>query len=187
MLKCFVKEGYTFLVTRAYKSYGAFDSNAVTTLVNAKNAGMTDAGVYLFPCIGTTKSPQAQVNEMVQGLHSSTYNTVWIDVETNSSPNCGWSKDVNFNCNFLKEMVAAVKNAGKQVGIYASHYMWISIMGSATNCPDFTNVPLWYAHYDHVPSFTDFQGFGNWKTPAVKQYAGTTNMCGGSVDLNFKN
>lgn len=187
VLKCFVKEGYTFLVTRAYKSYGAFDSGAVTTLANAKNAGMTDAGVYLFPCIGTTKSPQTQVNEMIQGLHASTYNRIWIDVETNQSPNCGWTKDTTFNCNFLRQMVSAVKSAGKEVGIYASHYMWGNIFGSVTNCPDFTGVPLWYPHYDHVQSFADFQAFGSWKTPNIKQYAGTTNMCGGSVDLNFKN
>ncbi len=113
VLKCFVKEGYTFLVTRGYKSYGAVDTNAIATLANAQKAGMTDAGVYLFPCTGTTKSPQSQINEMVQGLHGSTYNRVWIDVETNSSPNCGWTKDVQFNCNFLKQMVAAVKSAGK--------------------------------------------------------------------------
>lgn len=187
VLKCFIKEGYSFIVTRAYKSYGAFDSNAIATLANAKAAGMIDAGVYLFPCTGTAKSPQTQVKEMIDGLHASTYNRIWIDVETNSSPNCGWTKDHTFNCNFLKEVVAAVKSSGKEVGIYASYYMWTSIMGAASNCPDFTGVPLWYPHYDHVQSFADFQPFANWKAPTVKQYAGTTSMCGGSVDLNFKN
>ncbi len=113
VLKCFVKEGYSFIVARAYKSYGAVDINAITTLTNAQNAGMTDNGVYLFPCTSTTKSAQSQINEMVQGLHGLSYNRVWIDVETNQSPNCGWTKDVEFNCNFMKQMVSAVKTAGK--------------------------------------------------------------------------
>jgi len=68
------------MVTRAYKSYAAFDSNAVATLANAQKAGMSDTGVYLFPCTSSTKSAQSQVNEMIQGLHGSTYNRVWIDV-----------------------------------------------------------------------------------------------------------
>lgn len=80
VLKCFVKQGYTFLVARAYKSYGAFDSNVIATLANAQKAGMTDAGVYLFPCISSTKSAQTQINEMIQGLHGSSYNRVWVDV-----------------------------------------------------------------------------------------------------------
>jgi len=65
--------------------------------------------------------------------------------------------------------------------------MWQGIFGGADKCNDFTGVPLWYAHYDHSPSFADFTPFSSWKTPFAKQYAGTTNMCGGSVDLNFKN
>lgn len=65
--------------------------------------------------------------------------------------------------------------------------MWGGIFGSYDNCAAFTTIPLWYPHYDHTPNFSDFQGFAGWKTPFAKQYAGTTSMCGGSVDLNFKN
>jgi hypothetical protein len=65
--------------------------------------------------------------------------------------------------------------------------MWQSIFGNADNCNAFSGVPLWYAHYDHVSSFADFVPFASWKTPYAKQFAGTTSMCGGSVDLNFKN
>lgn len=64
--------------------------------------------------------------------------------------------------------------------------MWINIFGSATNCDHFTGIPIWYAHYDGKPSFDDFAPFGSWKTPNIKQYKGTTSMCGGSVDLSYK-
>ena len=65
VLKCFVNQGYSFIVARAYKSFGAVDSNAAITLANARKAGMTDTGVYMFPCTSTTKTPQAQVTELV--------------------------------------------------------------------------------------------------------------------------
>jgi hypothetical protein len=108
-----VAKGYTFIVARAYKSFGAFDSNAIATLVNAQKAGMTDVGVYLFPCTSSTRSAESQVSEMIEGLKNTNYNKVWIDVEANQSPNCGWTKDYDFNCNFLKSVVAAVKSHGK--------------------------------------------------------------------------
>lgn len=51
------------------------------------------------------------------------YGTVWLDVETNPSTNCGWSSsDYTGNCNFLNDLVTAFKNKGKQVGIYSSKY-----------------------------------------------------------------
>ena len=28
--------------------------------------------------------------------------------------------------------------------------------------------PLWYAHYDGVPDFSDFKGFNGWAHPAIK-------------------
>ena len=77
------------------------------------------------------------------------------------------------------------KKSGKKVGIYASNYMWNSIMGGATKCTKFVDLPLWYAHYDGNPSFTDFKPFGGWISPTIKQYKGTTSMCSASVDLNY--
>lgn len=26
------------------------------------------------------------------------YSSIWLDMETNTSPNCGWSKDFDKNC-----------------------------------------------------------------------------------------
>jgi hypothetical protein len=44
---------------------------------------------------------------------------------------------------------------------------------------------LWYAHYDDNPSFSDFAAFGGWAHPSIKQFAGTTSLCGAGVDKNF--
>ena len=35
-------------------------------------------------------------------------------------------------------------------------------MGGVDNCKKFSQLPLWYAHYDKNPSFSDWQPFGGW-------------------------
>ncbi len=63
--------------------------------------------------------------------------------------------------------------------------MWETIFGSANNCAEFTNIPLWYAHYDKVPDCSDwpkysFAGF----TPYAKQYDGDISLCGVGIDAD---
>lgn len=57
--QCFKTSGITFVIVRAYRSTGVLDTNAVTTLTNAKAQGLiTD--IYMFPCRG--KNATTQVN-----------------------------------------------------------------------------------------------------------------------------
>jgi hypothetical protein len=63
--------------------------------------------------------------------------------------------------------------------------MWQSIFGSFTACTSVASQQLWYAHYDGSASFADFQAFGGWTKPAIKQFQGTTSLCGASVDKNY--
>jgi hypothetical protein len=42
----------------------------------------------MFPCRG--KNGTAQVDEMMNGIPTNLYDTIWIDVETNPSAGCGW-------------------------------------------------------------------------------------------------
>jgi hypothetical protein len=48
------------------------------------------------------------------------------------------------------------------------------------------DLPIWYAHYDNLPNFSDWKPFGGWQKPNIKQYKGTVTLCGvNGVDLNF--
>ena len=123
----------SFAIPRAYKSYGAFDSNAVTNIKNARAAGIPYVDVYMFPCRG--KSASSQVTEMINGLSGSNYGTVWLDIETNPSSGCSWSSySGSSNCEWATELANAVTSHGKTVGIYSSWSMWESIMGSRGAC-----------------------------------------------------
>jgi hypothetical protein len=177
--QCLKNNGFAFNIIRGYCSYGGIDKNAVANLQAAKSVGfITD--VYFFPCRG--KSATTQVNEMFSAIPSNLFGMVWLDVESNPSPNCGWYGD---NCGFVTELVKAIKAHGKVPGIYSSQYMWTTIMGGRYNCPSLASQQLWYAHYDNNPSFSDFASFGGWTKPNIKQYNGDVTLCGADVDYDY--
>jgi hypothetical protein len=64
--------------------------------------------------------------------------------------------------------------------------MWGTIFQGYDACGQASvNIPLWYPHYDNNPSFTDYIPFAGWKIPAIKQYLGTSSLCGAGVDRNW--
>lgn len=180
--QCMKNNGYEFNIIRGYCSYGGIDHNAVQNLNNARAAGLiTD--IYMFPCRG--KSATAQVDEMMNGIPGNIYGMVWVDVETNPSPGCGWGGDYGGNCNFLMEIINRIRARGKVPAVYATAYMWQTIMGSRGGCTQAASAQLWYAHYDGSASFSDFGSFGGWTKPNIKQFVGDTTLCGAGVDKNF--
>ena len=179
---CIKNNGNSFAIIRGYCSYGGVDANIHSNLNNAKAAGLA-TDIYMFPCRG--KSANAQVDQMVSAIANSLYGMVWIDVETNPSTGCGWGSDHAGNCNFVTEIINRIKSHGKTPGVYSSKVMWTNIMGSASACTAASSHQLWYAHYDNNPSFSDFQPFGGWSKPHMKQYQGDVTLCGAGVDKNF--
>ena len=92
---------------------------------------------------------------MIANLGGINYGQIWLDIETNPSPGCSWDGYPD-NCAYVSELVQAIRNNGRVPGIYASYYMWQTIMGSAGACTNLGDVPLWYAHYDGKDNFSDF-------------------------------
>lgn len=194
---CLKADGIDFMMARCWTSYGAYDSAGMTNVRNAQNAGITYRDLYMFPCRG--KSAKSQVDELlgnlsaeeaeIQGeereLLESSYGMIWLDIESNPSSGCGWGSDYSSNCQYVQDLVSAVKGHGKKVGIYSSYYQWEGIMGSASACTEVASVDLWYAHYDDHETFSDFSSFGGWSRPAIKQYKGDVTECGCGVDKNF--
>lgn len=60
-------------------------------------------------------------------------------------------------------------------------------MGSPSACSYFTNLPVWYAHFDNSPNFKDWGSvkFGGWTYPSMKQYVGDITFCQADADLNY--
>ncbi|TNV75753.1 hypothetical protein FGO68_gene6955 [Halteria grandinella] len=182
--QCWKNTGLHFAIPRAYKSFGAFDTNGPRNVANARAAGFEYVDIYMFPCRG--KDAASQVADLVNQMGNSNYGQIWLDIETNESTGCSWAgHSGDSNCAYVNELISAIKSHGKVPGVYSSYYMWESIMGHPLNCGGHNGIPLWYAHYDNSQSFSDFHSFGGWSKPNIKQYAGTTTLCGGGVDFSW--
>lgn len=173
---CLHRDGYDFAIVRGFMSTGAVDPNARASIDNAKAAGIPHIDVYLFPCVPCDDAAR-QADELWSALGGH-FGTVWLDIET-----FHWSSDKSRNQAFISTLASTLKAKGARVGIYTNYYNWESIVG--LDWSDMKEHPLWYAHYDDDASFKDFERFGGWDSPAMKQYAGSTDVCGASVDLNY--
>lgn len=196
--ECLKSNGYNFAIVRVYQSNGKCDVNGPTSINNAWNGGMSHVDGYIFPCY-SCGNPAKQIDDTINYLSShavtvmkegelaESYNStsvgakvgmLWLDIEGTQY----WSGSTTNNVNFLSSMVSEGKARGVSLGIYSSASQWNPIMGGSTK---FSSLPLWYAHYDGNPSFSDFSAFGGWSKPAIKQYKGTTSICSTSIDKNY--
>jgi hypothetical protein len=60
---CMKSNGMSFVIPRAWCSYGGADSNGPTNVKNARAAGIPYVDIYMFPCRG--KSASDQVNSLI--------------------------------------------------------------------------------------------------------------------------
>eukprot|EP00029_Vermamoeba_vermiformis_P012960 TRINITY_DN78_c0_g1_i1.p1 TRINITY_DN78_c0_g1~~TRINITY_DN78_c0_g1_i1.p1 ORF type:complete len:209 (-),score=36.46 TRINITY_DN78_c0_g1_i1:98-724(-) len=174
--QCMVNNGYSFAIIRAYRSFGSPDPNAAQSIANAWNAGMSHVDIYMFPC-PSCGNPGKQVSDMINNLGGASFGMLWLDIEGSQ-----YWMDQASNRDFFSGLVQQAQAMGIHLGVYTSLSQWQPIMGDWNGGSAF---PLWYAHYDNNPSFSDFSPFGGWSSPAIKQYAGDATLCGVGVDLSW--
>lgn len=183
--KCMKDNGYTFVIPRAYYSSGSPDKGSCTTLDSAKDAGLK-GDVYMFPCPTCSSSAESQLKDMVNYLNSNCKSSwsgrSWLDIEGSQY----WLGDTDKNREWYQDLVDACKKNSKSCGIYSSASQWSAIFGS-TSYAYGSNLPLWYAHYDGNPSFSDFDSFGGWSKPTIKQFQGDVDSkpCSPFIDKNY--
>jgi len=178
---CFRKNGKSWTVVRQYQSNCRVDPNGVHSVANGWAAKFAHIDIYLFPSYGCGYHAASQVDQAIDGMGKVPFGKLWFDIESSGS---GWSPTKQNNVDWLHKGIArAVQRLGhNRVGIYSSANGWSVAMGSNSG---FTGFPIWYAHYDNNPSFSDWRSFGGWAHPVAKQYSGTGSLCGLGVDLNY--
>lgn len=168
-----------FAIPRVYRSTGSVDPNGATSISNAIDAGIKYVDGYIFPCVPCGDAA-GQVSDAVAAIKGTGYGMVWYDIE-----NYNWGSDLSANQAFIEDMIKEGLKLGVSAGIYTSYYNWESIVGLDYDYPSSIGLPLWYAHYDNSPSFSDFTPYGGWSEPAIKQYIGDATSCSASVDYNW--
>eukprot|EP00276_Gloeochaete_wittrockiana_P003275 CAMPEP_0184644944 /NCGR_PEP_ID=MMETSP0308-20130426/1533_1 /TAXON_ID=38269 /ORGANISM="Gloeochaete witrockiana, Strain SAG 46.84" /LENGTH=222 /DNA_ID=CAMNT_0027073693 /DNA_START=30 /DNA_END=698 /DNA_ORIENTATION=+ len=182
---CLKSDGYVFGIIEATAGTGGFNSHIGTDISRAHAAGIANVDVYIFP--NTKQSASSSMTTLINQLKSAgalTKNMIWMDIEGSQY----WSSSCSTNQQWLSQAISTIdglyKGCGKStcVGIYTSSSQWSPIMCGSSQ---FSKYQLWYAHYDNSASFSDFSSFGGWTKPAMKQYAGTTNICSTSIDKDY--
>lgn len=181
---CFASSGISFVIPRGFKSTGSVDTAVCTSLNSAYNAGIKTRDSYMFPCPTCSSSASSQLSTMLSYLNSNCKSAwsgrIWLDIEGSQY----WTGSTSSNQAWYKNLVDACKSLGVTCGVYSSSSQWSAIFGS-TSYVYGNSLPLWYAHYDNNPSFSDFSSFGGWSSPHAKQYAGDVTLCSFGVDKNY--
>lgn len=151
-----------------------------------QNGISTDAYVWLNWDTASHGSMADQIKEALDTVDGYDIGTLWLDVE--ETPDGQTPSELT---SLVQQAVdafnaeAAARGLDTRVGIYSCYGFWTSSMGNTTA---FKDLPLWYAHYDDDPTFSDWDGlgFGGWTDPWGKQYVGNTYLGTGTpvVDLN---
>lgn len=120
-----------------------YHSITVEQLQTAVDGGMTaDAYVMLYWDYNITSQVQNAL-ATVQGLP---VRRLWLDAE---QPRGNWSSS-----QLIQKIQEAVNAVGTfPVGIYTRKVWWMNNVGNTTA---FSNLPLWYAYYDHYDDFNDW-------------------------------
>ena len=181
---CLRSSGYSYVVPRGYRSTGEVDQNVCSSLINAYSGGIKVRDAYFFPQPTSNKSADTQMSEFVTFVSANCKaqwsGRLWLDIEGTQY----WLSSTSANQKFYKSLVDACKSQVGNCGIYCSQSQWSALFGSSYVYGN--DLPVWYAHYDGVASFSDWptHTFGGWTTPYAKQYAGGT-VCNTSTDWNY--
>jgi hypothetical protein len=183
---CLKSKGVDLIIVRAFRSTGAVDTTACPSLENAKTEKISIRDAYIFPCPTCSASATSQIKSMTSYListcNSSWSGRIWLDIEGSQY----WLGSSSSNQAWYKSLVDACTSSGYDCGVYGSKSQWEDLFGSSTFSYG-SSLPLWYAHYDDVASFSDYSSysFGGWTTPSIKQYEGDVDLCNQNLDQNY--
>ena len=83
-------------------------------------------------------------------------------------------------------MMNQIKSIGFPYGLYVSNHQWENLLSLSYIWSGAQSTLLWYPHYDDWESFGDFEPFGGFTEPYMKQYNGDQMMCGHDIDYNYR-
>lgn len=136
---------------------------------------------YLFPAFKCNLTASEQVSNTIAGLQGSKYGLLWLDIESEGS---AWGEQ-GANLAWIREAVQTASSliGRERVGVYTNRRNWATVVGESD---EFADLPVWYAHYDNNASFDDWNDFGGWTKPAIKQFADGPTICGMILDHNWQ-
>jgi len=137
--------------------------------------GGLEAEAYIYMYWG--QDPNVQVEYALQAIAGLPVRRLWVDFEDDKAP----KDDPDEVRQWIDTCLTWAARAGLPMGVYTAWWWWSVWPDNAEQFKDF---PLWVAAYDGKANL-EFPTFGGWTRCAMKQYAGTTDFCGYSADLDW--
>jgi len=182
---CLAENGKEFLIVQIWEGGYGINSDFVGNWQKAKAAGIQYVDGYAFVCNNCDNNdPENVCSSIRQTLPDGFDGMIWLDIE--DCDDC-WVGSYDDRMGFVQSVASACQNAGLHLGVYSGMGSWGQVFGSSDyDAGSLKQYPLWYAHYDGSSSEDDWDSvrFGGWDSPSMKQYQGTTDFCGTSVDLD---
>lgn len=175
---------FQLAIVEAWSALGTLRPSAPASARAARSAGLAQVDIYHYPSSPSVAAAGVQVEAVLARFAGVDFTRYWIDVEANpsSDPRFPWERDFNRNITFLYELVTYAQKSGKEVGIYTMGRYWEELMDSTR---EFASHPLWWVRDDKQASFEDFEPFGGWNRPVLKQYALDCEVGGVSYDASW--
>jgi len=182
-LSCVKGAGFSFAVFQVYTEGHQLWTEGITNILTAIKVGFPYVNAYHFPLRSQDSNAQVLIVTKALKAANAAVPRIWIDIE--GSTWNSYTKDQNVA--FVETLVQTYESEGYKVGIYCGRE-FPDFFGPYTG---FSNLPVWYAHYDIVPSFVDWWGqpYGGWKAPSVKQFydksTGFEQKCNLTIDWDW--
>lgn len=173
---------FQFAIIECYKPKAGALAHAKASVEAAWTAGLAAVDVYHFPSPARAVPPDVQIAASLAVLGGAPFGRMWFDVEPYPYT---WSTNIQQNRELLGDLINAARRAGREVGIYTTGHrgVWDRLMGHTTA---FSRFPLWNYRWDGRADVSNFQPFGGWQAPTIKQYAGNCQIDGVEYDANWR-
>jgi len=168
---------------------GEIDQNFTMKVDDARAAGAKDVDLYLRPCykdLFPYSECRHTATEQVQNLYGAIvmnnvkYRYLWLDIDE-----VVWAKTRLENVQYMEELLNATSRIFKDqfIGIKTSSYGWEKHLGRWKGGCKYR---LWWKEWDNFPSFDNFEQFGGWKKPFMKEFTASKDFCGiDMVDVSY--
>eukprot|EP01022_Parablepharisma_sp_SALTPOND_P034789 TRINITY_DN92_c0_g1_i1.p2 TRINITY_DN92_c0_g1~~TRINITY_DN92_c0_g1_i1.p2 ORF type:complete len:237 (+),score=11.41 TRINITY_DN92_c0_g1_i1:103-813(+) len=179
-IECFQKNGFRRLHFEALRSDGQVNPYIKQNLVKALRI---DCTFYITPCY-RCGNPRKQIEDVCTAIDGTGFVYHPYIVVQNLT---NWPGEKSAHQKFIEEIVAEVDNQRHCFGTVrfrSTKKEWEKIVGN--NWKPYGRTELWYVSDDGQTNFKDFEPFGGWRAPFLKQYKQGQDLCGNRVNYNFR-
>jgi len=183
--KCLAKHGVTFAVIESFHGASMENEHLAKCVKRARKGGMEFvdlSALFCLNCQGNEDIVRVTTN-LITSIREQNieFGRLWLSLY--GCAGCWNLRDDN--CAFMQKAASVFERMRVPIGIFTNSMDWQYLMG---NCTGFSDLPLWYHHFDNVAAFSDrsYFSFSGWERPTMKQYWNTAPpKCDSGANMDF--